>query len=49
MQVGDAVETLADIEATRSDLGFSPATAIEDGLPRFVAWFRRYRSGQAEV
>lgn len=45
MQAGDVVETLADIEAPRRDLGFNPTTAIEDGLPRFVAWFRRYRGG----
>ena len=42
MQAGDVAETLADIEASRRDLGFAPATAIEEGLPRFVAWFRRY-------
>ena len=42
MQPGDVVETFADIEATRRDLGWAPTTPIEDGLPRFVAWHRRY-------
>jgi UDP-glucuronate 4-epimerase len=42
MQPGDVKETYADIEAARRDLGFEPETTIEDGLPRFVAWFRDY-------
>ena len=42
MQPGEVVETFADIEASRRDLGFDPKTAMEDGLPRFVEWFRRY-------
>ncbi len=42
MQPGDVVETFADIEATRRDLGWAPTTPIEDGLPRFVAWHSRY-------
>jgi UDP-glucuronate 4-epimerase len=40
---GDVVRTCADIEASRRDLGFEPRTPIEDGLPRFVAWYRDYR------
>jgi UDP-glucuronate 4-epimerase len=39
---GDVVRTCADIEASRRDLGFEPKTPIEDGLPRFVAWYRAY-------
>jgi len=42
MQPGDVKETYADIEATRRDFGFEPATTIEDGLPRLVAWYRDY-------
>ena len=42
MQPGDVRETYADIEASRRDLGFEPRTTIEEGLPRFVAWFRDY-------
>ncbi len=42
MQPGDVKETYADIEAARRDLGFEPKTTIEEGLPRFVAWFREY-------
>jgi UDP-glucuronate 4-epimerase len=39
---GDVVRTCADIEASTRDLGFEPKTPIEEGLPRFVAWYRGY-------
>ena len=42
MQPGDVRETYADIAAATRDLGFRPATAIDEGLPRFVAWYRAY-------
>jgi UDP-glucuronate 4-epimerase len=42
MQPGDVVETYADITESTRDLGFRPATPIEEGLPRFVAWYRDY-------
>ncbi|HLI12614.1 MAG TPA: NAD-dependent epimerase/dehydratase family protein [Alphaproteobacteria bacterium] len=42
MQPGDVAETYADIEATTRDLGFSPTTSIDEGVPRFVEWFRSY-------
>jgi UDP-glucuronate 4-epimerase len=39
---GDVVRTYADIEASRRDLRFEPKVPIEEGLPRFVAWYRQY-------
>jgi UDP-glucuronate 4-epimerase len=42
MQVGDVKETFADISAIERDHGFVPATRIEEGIPRFVAWYREY-------
>jgi len=42
MQPGDVKETYADIEASRRDLGFEPRTTIDEGLPRFVQWYRDY-------
>jgi UDP-glucuronate 4-epimerase len=44
MQPGDVKETFADIEAIRRDYGFRPSVSIEDGLPRFVDWYRSYFS-----
>lgn len=42
MQPGDMVETMADISRARDAFGFAPATPIEAGLPRVVAWCRDY-------
>ena len=42
MQKGDVKETYADIEASRRDFGFEPKTPIDEGLPRFVQWYRKY-------
>ena len=42
MQPGDVVETYADIEASRRDLGYRPTIPIEEGLARFAAWYRAY-------
>jgi UDP-glucuronate 4-epimerase len=40
MQPGDVAETFADVGDLMRDVGFSPATAIEDGIRDFVAWYR---------
>ncbi len=42
MQPGDVKETYADIEASRRDLGFEPTTTIQEGIPKFIDWYRRY-------
>jgi UDP-glucuronate 4-epimerase len=42
LQPGDVTDTYADIEDSRRDLGFEPRVTIEEGIPRFVAWFRDY-------
>ena len=42
MQAGDIKDTFADISAIEQDLGFRPTTPIEQGVPRFVAWYRDY-------
>ncbi|MFZ0423174.1 MAG: NAD-dependent epimerase [Xanthobacteraceae bacterium] len=42
MQPGDVAETCADIDDLARDVGFRPATAIEDGVHKFVAWYRDY-------
>ena len=42
MQDGDVRETFADIGAIQRDLGFSPTTPIEVGIPGFVDWYRDY-------
>jgi len=42
MQPGDVKETYADIAAAERDLGFSPATSLDIGLPKFIDWYRTY-------
>lgn len=42
MQPGDVRDTFADISAIQRDLGFAPATSIDEGIPRFVDWYRQY-------
>jgi UDP-glucuronate 4-epimerase len=42
MQPGDVRDTYADISAIQRDIGFTPSTGIEDGVPRFVDWYRGY-------
>jgi UDP-glucuronate 4-epimerase len=43
MQPGDVSETRADVDDLMRDVGFRPATSIEEGIKRFAAWFRGYR------
>ena len=42
MQPGDVPETSADCTDLERAVGFRPQTAIEDGVQRFVAWFRDF-------
>ncbi|GAA4716890.1 GDP-mannose 4,6-dehydratase [Sphingomonas lutea] len=42
MQPGDVKDTYADISAIERDHGFRPATTIDQGVPLFVDWYRRY-------
>jgi UDP-glucuronate 4-epimerase len=42
MQPGDVPETYADISAIKADFGFEPSTTIEEGIPRFVHWYKSY-------
>lgn len=39
-QPGDVPQTFADISKARALLGYNPRTQIEEGLRRFVEWFR---------
>ena len=42
LQAGDIPATWADVADLMKDVGFRPATTIEEGIPRFVAWYREY-------
>jgi UDP-glucuronate 4-epimerase len=38
----DMQETAADIADTTRDFGWTPKVPVEEGIPRFVAWFKEY-------
>ena len=42
MQPGDVQATYADIDDLNAVTDFAPRTSIEDGIGRFVAWYREY-------
>ncbi len=42
MQAGDVPATYADVDDLIRDVGFHPATSIEEGVGKFVAWYREY-------
>ncbi|HDQ03915.1 MAG TPA: NAD-dependent epimerase [Deltaproteobacteria bacterium] len=42
MQPGDVPLTYADIDDLVRDVGFRPKTSLEDGIEKFVTWYRSY-------
>ena len=42
MQPGDVPATYADVDDLMRDVGFRPATSIEEGVGKFVKWYRGY-------
>ena len=42
LQLGDVPATYADVDDLTEDVGFRPATPIEEGIAKFVDWYRGY-------
>jgi UDP-glucuronate 4-epimerase len=42
IQPGDVPDTFAEIADLEAAVGFNPKTSIEEGIRRFVAWYRTY-------
>lgn len=42
IQPGDVPATYADVDDLMVDVGFRPTTSIEEGIDRFVEWYREY-------
>ncbi|PKM90644.1 MAG: capsular biosynthesis protein CpsI [Firmicutes bacterium HGW-Firmicutes-10] len=42
MQPGDVLKTFADVSDLERDIDFKPSTSIEDGIDKFVIWYRSY-------
>jgi UDP-glucuronate 4-epimerase len=45
MQPGDVLTTCADISDLSRDTGYVPSTSIDEGIGRFVKWYRDYYGG----
>ena len=44
IQPGDVVETCADIDKTIEQLDYNPGIDIEQGIPKFIDWYKNYTS-----
>jgi UDP-glucuronate 4-epimerase len=42
IQPGDVPATFADIRRAQAKLGFHPTTPIDEGIPRFIKWYKEY-------
>jgi UDP-glucuronate 4-epimerase len=39
LQPGDVPDTYANVDALVNDVGYAPATQIEDGVKKFAEWY----------
>jgi UDP-glucuronate 4-epimerase len=44
LQPGDVPATWADVSDLEADLGYKPATSIQEGVDRFIQWYREFYS-----
>ena len=44
LQPGDVIETFADVQDLSHDVDFAPKTPIEEGVAKFIAWYRSHYS-----
>jgi UDP-glucuronate 4-epimerase len=44
-QAGDMKKTLADLQHAQTDLGYRPKVSVDEGIARFVAWWREHQAG----
>lgn len=42
LQAGDVPQTYADVDDLMRDVGFKPSTTIEEGIAKFVEWYKDY-------
>jgi len=42
IQPGDVSKTAADIDNLNKIIGFKPSISIEDGIPKFISWYKNY-------
>jgi UDP-glucuronate 4-epimerase len=49
MQPGDVPVTFADISKARRLINYAPRTKIEEGIPKFVEWYRSSRTVEGQA
>ena len=42
LQLGDVPNTYANVDALIADVGYKPQTPVEEGIARFVEWYKTY-------
>jgi UDP-glucuronate 4-epimerase len=42
IQAGDVEKTWADVSSLQQDYGYNPGTPVEQGIRKFVEWYRQY-------
>ena len=42
LQAGDVPDTYANVEDLMKDFNYRPSTSINDGVSKFVTWYREY-------
>ena len=42
LQPGDVPATFADVDALVEDVNYKPSTSIEEGIEKFVSWYKEY-------
>jgi len=42
LQPGDVPDTFADVDDLVEQFGYRPSTTVEEGIRRFIAWYREY-------
>jgi len=48
MQAGDVPATYADVQDLMQDVGFKPSTPLQEGIGKFVAWYKDYYGGRQD-
>ncbi|MGE4617641.1 MAG: capsular biosynthesis protein CpsI, partial [Gammaproteobacteria bacterium] len=39
---GDVPDTYAEVDTLVEDIGYSPGTPLEEGIEKFVSWYKEY-------
>ena len=42
IQPGDVAKTSANIDESKRELNFNPKTSIDEGIPKFIEWYKQY-------